>query len=612
MSFRMICCAAAVAVAAAPPALADSLPLADSATEELVVSALRLDAPAAEAGSSVTVITSADIEARGYTFALDALAAAPGVTIKQNGTFGGQASIRIRGAASQHTMVLIDGVPVNDPSTAGGGYNIATLDASDIERIEILKGPQSTLWGSDAMGGVINIVTRSTPEGLRQSLFLEGGSYGHTRGGVTIGHGGERGDASLSLSHVRTDGISSADKRDGNSERDGYEAWNISARGGLNLPAGMRLDATARYVDAESEFDGFGSATGVQDADAVGESREISGSLALQVPVLDDRLQNRVSVGYSKIDRENFDDGVRSYLAEGERLALRYQGDLTLNDRNQLLFGAERERSEANGDAIAINGYFGLYAFKPVNGVTLSAGLRTDDHDRFGSTTTARLTAAWAARDDLTLRASWGEGFKAPSLYQMTYFCCGATAPNADLKPETTRGYDLGFERDFAERRGNFGVTWFEQDTRNLISYSSAVGGYENIQETEVKGVEVTGGFDLSSAFGIAASYTWLDAVDGAGNRSVRLPKHAGEVELRYNPTARLSSALVVLHNGEERDTRGTVDKWTRVDLSGSWQVGSTIELYARIENLLDEHYQQIYGYGTPGRSGHVGARLRL
>ena len=614
MSYKTALLSAA-AIAVAAPAFAQISETEENRLGPVVVEGSRLDQTATEVGSSVSIISEEDLEQLNLDFALDAVATAPGVTINQNGAFGGSASVRIRGASSGQTLVLIDGVPVGDPSTTDGSFNFAYLDTANIERIEILKGPQSTLWGSDAIGGVVSLTTKQPEPGFGGSAFAEYGSFNTLRGGASVEGANDTGDFRLSATGISTDGISKADEDNGNTEDDAYDSTTLSAKGGLNLPNKARLEATVLYNDAESEYDSYsGGAQGnVADGDEVTQNETLSGNVSLELPLLDDRFENLFLVGYSDITRENFTDGAQSYFAEGDRTLYRYQGTFNINDMNTLSFGAEREETTANDEDAALDSLFALYELKPVESLTLTAGVRNDDDNRFGSETTARVAAAWNPTDQVTVRSSWGQGFKAPSLYQTTYICtfCGLTEPNRDLKPETSEAFDIGVDWRSSDGRVEAGVTYFDQDTENLIDFSYTAG-YDNIAQVESKGVELFAGYVLTDWLSVNGNYTYIDAEDGDGNELTRLPEHSGNVSLSVDPDGPFSGAVLVRYNGDEANTNGTtLDGWTRVDLTGRYALNESVDLYGRVENLFDEDYQQILGYGTPGLSGSVGLRLR-
>ena len=600
----------AVSTLVAVPTFAQENQQNETDNDVIIVEGSRLNQTATEVGSSVSIITSEEIDALGFDFALDAISAAPGVNVVSNGAFGGLATVRIRGAASEQTLVLIDGVAVNDPSSLGGGFNFARLDAENIERIEILKGPQSTLWGTDAIGGVISVITKRPEKEFGGSLFAEYGSYDTFRGGASIEATNETGDFRLAIVGTSSDGISKADEDNGNSEDDPYEAITLSAKGGLNLGGDARLSANILWTDAESAFDSFvfGAEGNVGDGDAISLTEELSANVSLTGSLFDGRLDNLVLFGYSDISRENTGADAFPFQAEGDRTLFRYQGTVDINDQNTLAFGVEREETEFDGDDITLDGVFGLYEFKPTEALTLTGGLRLDDHETFGSETTARFAAAYNPTSELTLRASWGEGFKAPTLIQISGG--GFTLPNPDLQPETSQAFDAGVDWRSKNGKAHVSLTVFDTDIEDLIRFSPT--GYFNEPTVDTRGFEITGGFQMTPSLSVSAAYTNLDAKDGNGNELSRLPEHSGDVTLAYDPEGPFSGSVLLRYNGDELNTDGsTLDDWIRVDLAGSYDLNDSVEFFGRVENLFDTEYQQVLGYGTPDLSGYLGVRLR-
>lgn len=599
----------AVTLSLVMPALAQSDADDEARQDTVIVEGSRLNQTQTEIGSSVSIISADDIEKLGFDFAADAIASAPGVTVNQNGSLGGLATVSIRGAATAQTLVLIDGIPVNDSSTVNGGFDFARLDTENIERIEILKGPQSTLWGTDAIGGVVSIITKEAEPGPGGSAFAEIGSFNTVRGGASIGNANETGEFRLALTGSSSDGISKADENNGNSEEDPYEAFTLSAKGGLNF-GDARLAADVLWSDAESEFDSFvfGQQGNVGDGEQLNQTEELSGNISFSAPLLNGRLENLLVAGYSEITRENFTNGAPSFDGEGDRSILRYQGTLNINDANTLAFGAEREETTTQDEETSINGLFVLHELQASEKLTLTGGLRVDDHSSFGTETTARVAAAFNPRPQFTLRASWGQGFKAPTLLQLSGG--GFTLPNPNLQPETSEAFDAGIEWRAPDGHSELGLTVFSADIRDQISFAST--GYFNESEVDSTGVEITGRYDLSAWLSISGYYANIDSTRTDGSATFRVPEHSGDVQVNIDPEGPFSGAVLVRYNGEEPNTNGTMlDAWTRVDVTGRYEFSEKIEVFGRIENLFDEEYQQILGYGTPGLSGSIGIRLR-
>ena len=578
--------------------------------DEIIVEGVRLPTPARETGISLSVITDADLERRGYQFGVDALASAPGVTVNQNGAFGGLATVRIRGASSDQTLVLLDGVPVGDPTAVGGGFDFSVLDTSEIERIEILRGPQSTLWGSDAIGGVVNIVSKRAGQGVSAAAFAEGGAFATVRGGTTVTAASERVDFRGGFSRISSDGISKADEDDGNTETDPYDGLTASARLGVNLPADLRFEASSYYNTGETAIDGFPPPNFTfADSPDFSSTEQWTATGRLVAPLFDGRFENVFLAGFTDVTREGNFGGFEA-LDEGDRLILRYQGAITVNDRIRSAVGAEREEATSNGEDTSIDSVFGIVDLKPIAGLTITGGVRLDDHSRFGSEATGQVRGVYAVTPNVSVRASWGEGFKAPTVFQLTQ-TFGALPPNGDLEPETSEAFEVGIDAQFGPLSG--GVTYFDRDTENLIVFSPDFR-YENINETTAKGVEAEIFYDVGAGLSASVNYAYIDAEDvRSGERLIRVPRHSGEAELAY-ARGPFSGSLVVRYNGDETDGPfgEDVDAWTRVDLAGRYAFSDRLELYGRVENLLDADYQQVSGFGTPGVSGYGGVRVRL
>ncbi|MFT6490413.1 MAG: vitamin B12 transporter, partial [Parvibaculaceae bacterium] len=502
-------------ISASAFALTSTAIAADSETtstiklDEIVVTATKTETPIEQVGSSVSVITAAEIEERQYQFALDVLRAMPGVQISQNGAFGGTASIRIRGAASGQTMVLIDGVEVNDPAGTSNSFNFANLDVYSIERIEVLRGPQSTLYGSDALGGVVSITTKRGKGPLTFSGFAETGSYGTSRFGGTAAGSDEKVDYRLSLSTVRSSGISKYDENLGGDEADSYENQIFSAAAGIDILSNLRAQGSFQYALSENEFDNSTS----DSYDSFGENREITASGKIDWSVFNGVLLNTFEAGYSKINRDSHSGGFVSPFM-GKRTNFSYQATVTPHDFVTLVGGAETEKTETGtGYSGTTNSFYGQAQVVPFEGLSLVGGLRHDNHDLTGTANTMRFTGAYHLdTTGTTFRASWGEGFKTPTPFQLTACYTGygcLTGPNEDLLPEESIGWDAGIEQRLLDDRLSVEVNYFNQRIRNQIDYQG--GRYENLDRVKSKGWEVITTARPLDWVEVSANYTFQD-----------------------------------------------------------------------------------------------------
>lgn len=590
-----------------------SIATAQDAVDEITVTANRREQPLSQLGTSVSVLTEADLELAQQSFVLDAMETIPGLAISQNGSFGGTASISIRGAGGNNTVLLIDGVQMNDASSPGGAYNFGSLDTYNISRIEVLRGPQSVLYGSDAIGGVINIITKTGQEGFGGKVFVEAGSYNTQRAGSNLYGGNEQFGFNLSATGTQTDGISSADENDGYTETDGLKSYSLSGKITGDLSETVKVEFLSRYSDNQSEFDGFGPI----DADNLADDNEFIAVGRTYVDLFDDRFSNTLSVEYSRIDRKSLTDGVETSAAKGERFNVDYIGVFDIDDNWTMTGGLQHETTKSPNDALesfAINSALGELAFTGVKGLVLTSGMRYDDHETFGGELTMRVTGSYNFEKTGTrIIANWGEGFKAPTIFQLTYICgfCGLTEPSADLRPERAKGYEFGIEQPFLEERLILGATYFHTETIDAIGFDYSAG-YANIDHSRTQGVELTLRADVTDNLSLNANYTYTDAKNlDTGLILPHEPKHLVSGSIVWLPIERVTTSLNVTRNGVEEQPYGggTLEGWTRVDMRISYEIIDDLVVYGRIDNLLNEEYQYVLGYGTPDRSFYAGLR---
>ena len=580
-----------------------------SKPDEIIVKSTRSNSNVYQLGSSVEIISAEEIKKNSFSFVSEALQTSSGVYVSQTGSFGGTATVRIRGASSDQTLVLIDGVPISDPSSPGGGYDFSSLLTSNIDRIEILKGSQSTLWGSDAIGGVINIVTFENASIPNIHLNTEIGSFNTEKIGTDFNIANEHNSLFLSYDSYKSDGISKADKRDGNSEKDGIGSRSYLLKTNHNI-FNSEISSNINYRESDVDYDGYGFATGVTDSDENTKGRQLNWSLLLRKAFLDDQLVNSILFGESEIDRKYYTNNIENFSAKGERKFIRYVGNYSLNDNNSFTFGFENEEVTTSGVDFDTRSIFLLYETLISKNFGFSLGLRGDDRNNLASQETPKITAFYNLNDEWRLRANWGEGFKLPTIFQSTFFCCGAEKPNENLLPETSEGYEIGIDYKSNENFNKIGVTFFDQDISNMIDFSFSIGGYENIKKVYSKGVEVNFVSQLKDNITISGNFTKLDSENEFGSRLSRLPEEKGNLNIDFSLGLKNNFYISLFYNGDEVDPRGEVSDWFRSDLNFSRNISDKAKIYFKVKNIFDEEYQDIYGYGTEERSFSIGINL--
>lgn len=569
--------------------------------------------PIARAGSSVSVITREEIDQAGQLSVAELLRTVPGVSFTDAGGFGSNSDMRIRGAESQHTMVLIDGVPVSNTTSTRNTFDFSSIAPDMIEQIEVLRGPQSALYGSDAIGGVINIITRQAAPGFSGSVSVEGGSYGTHRESAQIAYGSDTVGLFGSVSHTSSEGFS---RRSSNSEEDGAQQWSGFVRGSAQLSETLRVDAQIQANDTELELD-----ESTTDTSGARDLRTINGSVRVQHESFDARWINTLTLYGGLTD--NLDDrGTKTdRFYEGGRQGGEITSQFSFGGYGTLLGGVSIERQDAaQGDVGSAATYdasetylaaFAMHQFSLGPNLHLSAALRVDDFDAAGTFVTGRGTAVYEIHETETrFHASVGTGADAPTLYQRF----GPSLPNPDLLPEESIGFDAGITQVLFDGRLSVDVTAFYNQIENMIDYDFALG-YLNRSEAETYGVEVTADARLiPGQLDASAHYTYLVANDvSTGLRLARRPEHEAQLTLTYTGIDRLSLSGTVSgvggdwFNNDSNTTR--LDPYVRVDVSASYQAHDHLEIFGRVENLFDADYQVRTGYNTPGLSAYAGIR---
>ena len=584
----------------------------DGTLPEVIVTATRLSAIVTRTPGA-RVIDRRILDQRGATFAADILGDLPGLSVVRSGAFGGVAQVRMRGASPGKTLVLVDGVPVNDPAEINGAFDFSGFDLSDIERIEVLSGPQSSLWGSDAIGGVIAFTTRDL-DGL--AAGLETGSFDTVRGRLAAGVSTGRYGFGAWVSQFRTDGISAADEAGGNPEADGFASTTAGVRGRFAVSADVAIDGALRWTDSDADLDGFPApAYALADTSDTQSSRQWSGFGRLRLKA--SGLEHQFSLSASDIARETVSAFPSDF--EADRQALRWQADGTLRSLD-FVIGAEREESRGSlstgrTEQLGTTSAFATARIEPTERLKLTGAVRFDDPDDFGAKVTGRVSGTLDAGAGLILSAAWGTGFKTPSISQTVCDFCVSSRPFPALRPETAEGYEAAIGWASADRRIEARATVYRLGVEDQITYVFDPGTFEsvyvNVARTVTDGVELEARALLGQGFDLSLAGAWTDARDETtGARLLRVPEQAGSATLGWTGR-RLSGALTVRGEGDQDDAGGIRPGFITANLNGAWVLTEAVTLTVRLENLADRRYQQVFGYGEPGRSGFVGIRLR-
>jgi vitamin B12 transporter len=607
------------ALAASTPALA-----ADGDNpDDIVVTASGIEQPRDETGQAITIIDADTIRARQTVDIVDLLATTPGVRFSRTGSTGSVAGVSLRGAETTQTLVLIDGVKVNDPSGIGDGYDFGHLLTANIDRIEILRGSNSVVHGSQAIGGVISLTTARPAEGFAANASADYG-YSDTLGAkADVSGTSGRISGGIGGAYFRTDGISSAAV---GTEKDGYKNFAGNARLRIAFSDALSLDLRGYYIHADLDYDSFFGAPA--DSGDVAKLDQYTGYAGLNLALFDGRFTSRAAVTWLRNDRDYY--FVRGTPADygysGTNLRFEYQGVVAPTDHAKLVFGYEHERPDydffgfgsTDSQKANIDSVYALGIVQPFAGLSLTGGVRHDDHSQFGGATTFGANANYSPNDGATsIRASYGEGFKAPSLYQLY----DAFSGNAALRPERSKSYDFGIDQSLADGRATLSLTAFLRNTTNQINYDNATFTYGNIDRTRAKGIEAALALRPVDALNITASYSLIDARDRSGrpgfdgNRLPRRAEQAVSLSADYDWSFGLTTGATLTLVGDSFDNAANtvrLDGYALAGIRASFPIGEHLDLYGRVDNLFDADYATAFNYGVYGRSAYGGVRVRF
>lgn len=626
--FHVLLCSTSLSLLAVSAHADDATPV----VPKIIVTANRSPVPLSQVASSVTVIERETIERQNKPSITELLREVPGVTVASNGTNGQTTRLFMRGTNSNHVLVMIDGMAVNDPSDPGNAFDFANLTTDNVERIEILRGPQSTLYGSQALGGVINIITRKGAGKPRANAFAEYGSY--NTGRVGAGSSGEIGNTSysFSLGQYHTSGISALAKNQGGRERDASDITNMSVNLSSKLSDYFTAKGAMRYNRTNTEFDTPGSSIRpADDPDPINDSRQFNGRAAGELTLFDGKWKQELGVSVLDLNRsqitEYYDASFNTFFGrqnyQGRRDTIDWIHRLKPADGHLVTTGFEAWNESFKSDTIATvdvnnKAAFADYQFNLGDDFFMNTGARIDDHQTFGRQFTWKVAPGYRiAATNTRLKTSYGTGFKAPSLSQLYDTSYG----NANLRPERSRGWDMGFEQALSGDLLTFGSTYFRNDIEQLISNDTSPPYRTiNIGKARTQGVENVVTLRPSVDWKVSASHVYTLSQDRSKDQELlRRPKHVANLNTEYQYNQEGNVGVNARYSSNRRDVdinspygRLDVKSFAVLDMYTNYQLNLNLTLYGRLENILDKDYQEVFGYGMLGRTAYIGAKAQF
>ncbi len=607
--------------------------------ETMIVTASRMPQSIAEVTSSVSVITRAEIERRHITFVSDLLRTVPGLAVSNSGGVGKMTQIRVRGAEANHVLVLIDGIEANDLSTTDG-FDFASLTSDNIERIEIVRGPHSSLWGSEAVAGVINIITRGGDEAFSADFVLEGGSFATNR--ISASVGGSIDKLSVRAAVNRTDTGGTNISREGD-EDDAYHQQTVNIKSRLQLNDALRLDASIRHTSTNSQIDSFDFVTSLPiDSAGVSDTNQSYASAGLTLALWDGVWMQQLYGRWTSTKNSSFDPAafLDSSLS-GDKYAFSYQSTWRFRtegwwvDDHALVFALDHELEEFNqrgfGRNLDVTGYVVEYASRWFDAFGVSASVRYDRNSDFKNVTTFRAAGAYDMPFDLgRITLVYGTGQKDPTFFERFGFSPGfgiTFIGNAGLQPEKSTGWEVSFRQRFEPFASLLDVSYFNERTEKEINgfFSAGGGAFTAINLpgiTRRRGIEISVRARVGDAFEATGGYTYVkatDLLDGPRLTKVRIPTHQGSIDASYfvfDGRGDINLRVNIVGNRDDFDfssfprSRVPLGGTASVGVSAGYQVNRHVRLFLRVDNLLDENYEEALGFAQPGIAGFSGVRI--
>ncbi len=585
--------------------------------EEIIVTSNRIPVPLRQIGTSVSIMDEFEIEAHGNLSLTDLLRQMPAVGSSSNGGIGKTTTVRVRGEEGFRTLTYIDGMRLQDPSAPQITTDFSQLLSDGIGRIEILRGPQGLAYGADA-GGVINISSRTTEEGFTANVNAQTGEFGTNQlSGNLAGKSGSV-DYFLAVTDYETDGFNTRDSDSVLMDDDGYNNTSIHGRLGINLSDEWRVELVHRDVDGANEYDGcFDSATFATVHECTNEYDLTASRVGLSYD--SGSFNHSLSFTSTESDRQDYTAGIPSFGGVGEQERFEYIGSATELPGFDLVFGADQQEDTSNGRSRDNTGVFLEYLSDFSDDLFFTAGLRHDDNDDFGTNTSYRLSAAYLVdlgAGTLKFKSAYGTGFRAPSPFEIEYNNGPSAFPPAsstNLVQEESEGWEAGIE--YFNDGLRLEAVYFDQDVENAIFFDlAAFSGYlQDIGTSTSKGVELTAEISITDSLRVNGNYTYNDTERPDGTQRLRRPENLFNVGLLYSAfDGRLSVNGFYRQQADSLDTVGPLEDFGVLDLTASYQISESFRIYGRVENLLDEEYEEVIGFNTADSAAYIGLHFQF
>lgn len=589
--------------------------------DDTVVSASPTETARSQVGSSVTVITEEDIQRRGSRTLNEILRTVPGFDVRQSGGPGQQTTIFTRGTNGAQTKVLLDGIPLNDPSSPSRAFDPTNFLLDNVQRIEVIRGPQSTIYGSDAIGGAINIVTRRGDGPAQVQTTHEGGSFGTYYQATTLSGGTEDFWYSFSGAWFTTDGFSVASS---GTENDGYENGTLTGRVGALLTDDWDVDVSWRYIDSDVDLDNF-------TTDATGlnlDNEQFFLRAQSTLTQLDGMLEHRTGYSFASYKRDDR-NGFQSFF-DGESHQFDYQAKLTTIDdglfKHSVTGGVEHIHEDILQDTSSMFIFFPSAASQFGTGGFVenqfavndrwftTAGFRHDDYSLAGTADTYRVTSRFLIPEShMDIHGAIGTGFRSPALAEVA----AGFGFNPALRPEESFGWEAGFQKRMFDDKVVIDATYFRNDLENLIVFQGFTA--TNVGSALTAGVEVSGQVELDPNTFLVASYTNTKTRDNrTGDQLLRRPRHKFDATLsRFLLDHQAQFSLNLRYVGAREDidatfSRTTLSEYFVLNASAWWQMSKNVRLFARVDNITDHQYEDVFGFNTADISAYGGVTIAL